>query len=81
MKKKITFDTTTYRRTYGVNPRGIGGWAFLMGKADCDDINEKDAQGRPIIWWAPSGFTFTEARKWATTEAKRRGVTLVGVCT
>lgn len=77
--KKIEFDTSVYRRTHGAAPRGSGTWAFVMGKVDYSFVDEKDAQGRPLVYFAPGGVAFGYAKNLARQEAKRRGVSLVGV--
>lgn len=72
-------DTTTFVREHGHAPRGRGGWIFIMGAIDFERIDETDRAGRPLLWHAPGGLTFSEAKKLAAAEAKSRGVKLVGV--
>lgn len=75
----IKIDSSVYRRTHGAEPRGRGSWAFVMGATDYEFVDQKDAQGRPLVWFAPASLTFSEAKKAAIAEAKNRGVTVVGV--
>ncbi len=79
MKKTVTFCTRAYRRSHGAEPRGAGMWAFVMGKSDYSFVDEKDAAGRNLVWFAPCSMSFALAKKLATGEAKSRGVELVGV--
>jgi hypothetical protein len=56
----IDFDTSEYRLSHG-NPRGYGSWAFTFPD---DDHKEP--------WWVTPSCTYTEAKKAARAEAKRR---------
>lgn len=81
---KVEIDTSVYRSNHGVQPRGRGSWAFVMGREDYKTNDEIDDEGRPLVWWARSAdgqtsMPFTDAKKLAVAEAQRRGVTLVGV--
>ena len=61
----IEFLTDDYEWTYGHAPRGRGSWAFAEDRnADCLSGN---------ILWSPS-MTYTEAKKWAREELKRRNL-------
>lgn len=75
----VRFDTSAYRSSHGAEPRGRGSWGFVMGKLDYELVDEKDAQGRARLWFAPGSMTFGEAKKLARAEARARGVSLVGV--
>lgn len=78
--KRVEVSTAAYRRSHGAEPRGRGGWMFVMGKEDYDYLDEVDAQGRKVVWSVPHGMSFGEAKKAAVAEARRRGISLVGVC-
>lgn len=75
----VRFDTETYRRSHGAEPRGRGSWAFIMGARDYVTVDQKDAGGRKLVWFAPGSLTFGAAKKLAAAEAKTRGVTFVAV--
>ena len=75
----MRLDTTTYIREHDRAPRGLGSWAFIMGAVDFDRLDEKDALGREVLWWAPAPLTFAAAKKLALAEARVRGVSVVGV--
>ena len=77
---QVKIDTSVYRRSHGAEPRGRGSWAFTMGATDYQFVDQKDAQGRKLVWFAPSSSLFGEAKKLAIAEAKARGVTIIGVC-
>lgn len=76
----VTLSTRIYRSNHGAMPRGRGNWAFVMGKEDYVTVDERDAAGRLVVWWAPNQFTFADAARLARAEAKMRGCSLVGVC-
>lgn len=61
---QIEFDTYAYSVSHGTQPKGRGSWAF--GTRRNPDVTN-DAE----CWFSPS-MTFTEAKKWAKAEAKRR---------
>lgn len=62
----MTYTTTTrYEASHGRRPRGTGTWGFFFG-----------SNTEP--WWAPFG-TYTQARRAAEAEARRRGETRVTV--
>lgn len=62
----VRFETSTFTRSHMRAPRGFGSWAFAFGTEG----------GEP---WFTHAMTFTEARRAATVEARRRGVSLVFV--
>lgn len=57
---RVYFDTTPYRASHLREPRGRGSWAF-----EFEGYRDRD------ILWSPS-MTYTEAKKWAVEEVKRR---------
>lgn len=75
----IRIDDSAYRSSHGAAPRGRGSWAFVMGKSDYSFVDEKDAQGRAVVWFAPGALLFGQAKKLALAEARSRGVSLIGV--
>lgn len=75
---KILISYTSYCLSHGAMPRGRGSWMFVFGKADYDFVEE--AVACPLSMGANGMPTFAEAKRWAIGEAKRRGVTIVGVC-
>lgn len=61
--------THEFEFVHGRRPSGRGGWAFFFG-----DATEPE--------WAPGGGQlYSEAKRWAIAEAKRRGVPVVRVAT
>lgn len=62
---RLTFDTAAWRTSNGGEPKGRGSWAFSFGVKNPDSLS-KD------IFWTRS-MTYTEAKKEATAEAKKRG--------
>jgi len=82
---KVVVCTSVYRRNHGAEPRGRGSWAFVMGAENYTNCDERDAEGRLVLFWprdasGSSSMLFAAARKLAIAEAKRRGVMLVAVC-
>lgn len=74
-KKKtaaVRVDAGEYLVSRGFSPRGRGSWAFAF-----DDQSVDDLEG---LWWAPGSVPYAEARRAAIAEARRRGATLVKVC-
>lgn len=79
----VVVDSNDYEMEYGHKPRGRGAWGFVFGKRDRDaEMND--------VWFAGASetnkmgrasLTYGEAKRLAVAEAKRRGVSLVGVCT
>lgn len=66
----MTTDTTEYEFSHGQKPRGYGQWAFFFGFT---------RQGSEHAWFAPQACYFTEAKKQAQAEARRRGLDYVRV--
>jgi len=70
----VLFLTHEYELSHGRRPGGRGSWAFYF---------RHDAEP----WWArrpdgsSGGMLYTEAKKLATAEARRRGLSLVQVAT
>ena len=60
------FETSTFTRSHMRAPRGFGSWAFAFDTEDAEP------------WFTPA-MTFTEARRAATVEARRRGAVVVFV--
>lgn len=79
MLRFVTFDTSVYRSSHGAPPRGVGSWAFVMGRVDYDRLDETDEAGRQLVWFAPGSMRYSSAKKLAAAEARSRGVKLVGV--
>jgi hypothetical protein len=61
----VRFDTASYVRSHGKQPKGWGGWAF-------------EFQGEADYRFYPAS-TYTGAKKAATADAKAAGVTVVHV--
>ncbi len=62
----MRFDTTDYRRSHSRGPRGWGAWAFFF-----------DREG--VAWFAPRSSSFTEAKRMAEAEGRRRGARVAHV--
>lgn len=60
---QFDFSTSEYRCNHGAEPRGRGSWAFAF------DFNEDSG----ALFWTPGNTTFTEAKKLARAEGKKRG--------
>lgn len=60
------FETSTFTRSHMCAPRGFGSWAFAFGTEGAEP-------------WFTHAMTFTEARRAATVEARRRGTSVVFV--
>lgn len=60
----VSFSTSQYQFSHGKMPRGTGMWAFEFAG---------------VTVFAPGTMSFAEAKKWATAEAKTRGVSTVKV--
>ncbi|MBI4028852.1 MAG: hypothetical protein HY376_00580 [Candidatus Blackburnbacteria bacterium] len=67
---KPEMNTSQYELVHGKKPRGHGSWAFMFDKKTYDDINE--------VWWTGS-MVYSEAKKIALVEAKRRNASIVYV--
>jgi hypothetical protein len=57
------FSSRQYEASHGRAPRGRGGWGFFFDYA-------RDASA---AWWAPVGASYSEAKRAAVAEARRRG--------
>lgn len=60
----IYFNTRDYELSHGHSPRGRGAWAFFFDRST--QIED--------VWFTPGSTTYSEAKKMAREEAKRRGV-------
>lgn len=77
-KTPVTLSTRVYESNHGAEPRGRGSWCFVMGAADFNFSDD------PRLFWAKdehgsASMTFAAAVKVAVAEARKRGVTLMGV--
>jgi hypothetical protein len=70
---QVFVDTTSYRATYGREPRGYGSWAFYF-------VNPNFARGASPVWVTGSR-TYTEARKIARQMACDQGVDIIYAAT
>lgn len=61
MKTKVTFETLSYRVTYGHEPRGRGSWAFLVTSPGPASTPHHAADDPRIVW--VNGVTYTAARR------------------
>jgi hypothetical protein len=68
----VTVDTSNYEFTHGRKPRGYGAWAFQQ-------FEDMDCMDKRIIW--VYGSTFSDARRVAVAEAKKRGLDTLYVAT
>lgn len=57
----IEFNDNSYRLSYGFAPRGRGSWGFYF---------PEDGE----VWWTPGSTIFSEAKKLARAETRRRGL-------
>lgn len=62
----VRFDSVDFEWSHGRKPRGNGVWGFGFG---CRVPTTSEA------WFTPVAVTFTEAKRQAKAEAKRRGFT------
>jgi hypothetical protein len=67
----MQFDTSAYVEAHGRSPRGRGSWAFFFDTDNNAPIEQ--------AWFTPGCLTYSEAKKLARAEAKRRGATFVTV--
>ena len=70
---QISIDTRAYELNHGAIPRGRGSWAFYF-----DEGNDAPVER---AWFAPGSLTFSEAKRAAIAEGKRRGATFATVGT
>jgi len=80
---KVTVDTTVYRRNHGAEPRGFGNWLFVIGGRSYE-YSDDPALYRPAgthgaLRGGRVGLPYSEAKKHAIAEARRRGASVVGV--
>lgn len=79
----VEVDTSVYRRTHGAEPRGSGNWKFVIGAREYAYGDESDlyrpAESRGAYKAGRPQLSFAKAKEHAIAEAKRRGVTVVGV--
>lgn len=66
----VEVDTSYYEFNTGKRPSGFGSWAFVFNKKTYKNVNE--------VFWV-HGKTYSEAKKIAIEEAKRRGAHYVSV--
>jgi hypothetical protein len=64
--ERITVETSEYEFSHGKRPCGQGTWAFTFDRRSYVSIDE--------VWWTPF-VTWSDARRRAVTEARRRGAT------
>ena len=64
---RITVETSEYEFSHGKRPRGRGTWAFTFDTRRYDRIEE--------VWWTPF-VTWSDARRLAVAEARRRGAVI-----
>jgi len=64
--------TTEFEFSHGRKPRGRGHWAFYFGFRGIVGGTVEPA-------FAPGEMTFTQAKRWAISEAKKSGWTRVVV--
>jgi hypothetical protein len=62
LNEGILIEPSRYVRSHGKKPSGIGLWAF-------------DIKGEEIF--TPKAMSYTDAQKWITDEAKKRGAKVV----
>lgn len=62
----VRFDSTDFEWAHGRKPRGTGMWGFGFGRR-APTVSE--------AWFTPTSVNFTEAKRQARAEAKRRGFT------
>ncbi len=60
--------TNEYCAAHGRPPRGVGSWAFQFGLGDVEPV------------FCPGSVTYGEARRWAVSQARERGASVVRVC-
>ena len=61
----VRFHTCEFEFSQGRSPRGRGSWAFFFSD---EERRIED------VWFTPGSTTYTDAKKLAAQEAKRRGV-------
>lgn len=54
---RVFFSTLEYERNHGAMPRGRGSWAFV------DALHARKMNYLDFVWWAPSGLTYSEAKR------------------
>lgn len=65
-KSYVEFDTRRFRASHGVEPRGVGTWAFFFSAVEQDDVMR--------AWFAPSNTSYAAAKKLAVDELNHRVV-------
>ena len=80
---KVTVDTTVYRRNHGTEPRGFGNWLFVIGARSYaysdDPALYRPAEVHGTRRGGHVGLSYSEAKRHAIAEARRRGASVVGV--
>jgi hypothetical protein len=67
----VEVSTCQFIFSHGHYPRGRGSWAFFFGSGP------RDLQSKPIF--CPGQRTYSEARKWAVSQARLAGCAYVEV--